>query len=67
MCGVIFGEWRGEDPADRDMPKITDKRKSTHYFQERACLRGAQHPERSALVSSVAHVAPYTGGNSQTC
>lgn len=22
VCGVILGEWRGEDPADNDIPKV---------------------------------------------
>lgn len=25
MCGVIFGEWSGEDPADKDIPKVKDR------------------------------------------
>lgn len=33
MCGVIFGEWRGEDPADRDMPKIGDKESLLLFHQ----------------------------------
>lgn len=57
MCGVIFGEWRGEDPADRDMPKIENKKK--HYFKRRECSihwlqssKGEQHPKRSVFVST---------------
>lgn len=50
MWGVIFGEWRGEDPADKDMPRIGDKK--TYFFQNGHdaitsckhinCLKGAQ-------------------------
>ena len=32
MCGVIFGECRGEEPADKDMPEIENRRK--YYFQK---------------------------------
>lgn len=25
VCGVILGEWRGEDPADNDIPEEEEK------------------------------------------
>ena len=69
MCGVIFGEWRGEDPADRDMPTIRDKFKKEHaeIHWLQSYKRGRQHPEKSAFGSSVEHMSLYTRGNSHIC
>lgn len=57
MCGVIFGEWRGDDPADRDMPKIRDKRKLNYFMK-----RGYETFERSTAPKNV-----YFCFNSSTC
>lgn len=40
VCGVILGEWRGEDPADSDIPliELSNAAQTIHPLVESVCF-----------------------------